>query len=153
MHPLNTPSQQNLPSWHPEIHSLNTHSHYNTPIILPLNPHSPSNTSYNTPFQHTLQYPSQHTVYQVGNRHRTTRSTDYNMTSSRSHAILQLTFEIERQVTHYNIPFQYTFSTHRINTLYQYTLSTCPETSCNSLSKSNNKLHTLWIPNITLSQP
>ena len=35
-------------------------------------------------------------LLELGNRHRTTRSTDYNMTSSRSHAILQLTFEIER---------------------------------------------------------
>ena len=35
-------------------------------------------------------------LLELGNRHRTTRSTDYNITSSRSHAILQLTFEIER---------------------------------------------------------
>ena len=36
-------------------------------------------------------------LLEVGNRNRTTRSTDYNATSSRSHAILQLTFEIERR--------------------------------------------------------
>ena len=31
----------------------------------------------------------------IGTQNRTTRSTDFNATSSRSHAILQLTFEIE----------------------------------------------------------
>jgi kinesin family protein 3/17 len=35
-------------------------------------------------------------LVEVGTKNRTTRSTDYNETSSRSHAILQLTFEIEK---------------------------------------------------------
>src|SRR5262249_43208419 len=34
----------------------------------------------------------------LGTNNRMTRSTDFNLTSSRSHAILQLTFEIETQV-------------------------------------------------------
>ena len=33
----------------------------------------------------------------MGTRNRSTRSTEYNETSSRSHAILQLTFELEKQ--------------------------------------------------------
>lgn len=34
-------------------------------------------------------------ILQVGTRNRMTRSTDFNATSSRSHALLQLTFEVE----------------------------------------------------------
>lgn len=37
-------------------------------------------------------------ILAVGTTNRMTRSTDFNFTSSRSHAILQLTFEIETQV-------------------------------------------------------
>lgn len=37
-------------------------------------------------------------ILALGTNNRMTRSTDYNVTSSRSHAILQLTFEIETQV-------------------------------------------------------
>jgi hypothetical protein len=37
-------------------------------------------------------------ILTVGTNNRMTRSTDFNLTSSRSHALLQLTFEIEQQV-------------------------------------------------------
>ena len=36
-------------------------------------------------------------ILAVGTNNRMTRSTDFNSTSSRSHALLQLTFEIETQ--------------------------------------------------------
>jgi len=36
-------------------------------------------------------------ILAVGTNNRMTRSTDFNTTSSRSHALLQLTFEIETQ--------------------------------------------------------
>lgn len=39
-----------------------------------------------------------HLSAQSGTKNRCTKSTDYNDTSSRSHAILQLSFELEKQI-------------------------------------------------------
>ena len=85
-------------------------------------------------------------ILAVGTNNRMTRSTDFNSTSSRSHALLQLTFEIETQtemgqtiINRWNIhdyiydnddDLMMTFDDHDTNNFYHHLYIPTPSSIC-----------------------